>query len=135
MNLESITRYLASLGSVSLTPGSLPRIFINEKPNNAQVGSSYAIIYTNLEGANVDEELPNYHKVKLQVVVSAKLYDEGFGLGMAISNDLTLNGITLSDIFLIKCLPTTLPVSFGRNEQDLIEFSITFNLIFRNLEV
>jgi hypothetical protein len=135
VNLESITRYLASKGNVSLTSGALPRVFMSEKPNNANVGTAYSIIYTDARGASVDEYLPNYHKVKLQVVVSAEMHDEGFDLGKAISNDLAVNGKTLSDIYIVKCSPTTLPIPFGRNEQDLIEFSITFNLIFRNLEV
>ena len=131
MKLDSLAKHLHSLGNCSLSFGRKPRLFINEKPANAKVGAQYVILYADLAGASVDDYLPNYHKTKLQLVVSAKTAEEGFDLASALSKDMTVNGLDLSDIFIVKCSAKHLPVPFKRNEQDLIETSVNFDLIFR----
>jgi hypothetical protein len=133
MNLDSLSDYLDDQGTVT-TEGitGLPRLFIYESPSESRENEdTFALLINNLAGFYVNEETPDYHKGAIQLITSSKKYDEGYELALSLSKELHVLGLELRDMYIFKCIPTTLPISYRRNEQQLFEFSVNFNVVLR----
>jgi len=132
MILESIAEYIFSQANVvKFKTGNSPRLFLYEKPLGAVGDEPYALLLTDIQGASIDEELPDYHKSRIQLIVSSDDHDEGYRLALDLSKDMTIHGLDLEDMHIYKCVPLNLPIRFRRNEQNRIEFSVNFNIILR----
>lgn len=110
----------------------LPRLYLYESPVESRLDSTlHAMLISDLRGFSFNDETPNYHKGRVQLIVTASDYDEGYDLASALSADLTLYGQDLRDMYLYRCVPVNLPISYRKNEQNAIEFSVNFDLVIR----
>lgn len=133
MKLDSIAQLLVLKGNVTdRNVDNAPRLFIYKSPVESRATSDlHVVLIPSLNGFSSNDETPNYHKGSLQLIVTASRYDEGYDLATALSTDLTLYGQELTDMYVYRCTPRHLPISYRANEQNAIEFSVNFDLVIR----
>lgn len=133
MNIDNIAEHLILQGFVSNDINSpLPKLYVYSAAAEEQAASDiYALLLVTPPGFSVDEELPNYHKGGIQVIVSARRHDDGYALAKELSGQLTIYGLDLSDMYVYRCVPKHLPISYPKNEENRIEFSVNFNATIR----
>lgn len=83
-------------------------------------------------GNRVDHEMPGIFEGRFQVIVRDTDYDLGFQRAWEIFYLLTLLEQDLTDYIVTYCRPRHTPMPFSRSDGDLIEFSINFDLRYRN---
>jgi len=133
MRLDTLARHLLLQGSVSNgTNSSMPKLYLYEATASEHANhDSFALLLPSLNGMTVNDEIPDYHKGQIQLVTSARDVDTGYELAEAISKQLTLHGVDLSDMYVYRCIPKHKPIFYRRNEQGMLEHSVNFDITIR----
>jgi hypothetical protein len=133
MKLEALHRYLLLAGLVSDgSDATLPKLYLHSAQAAEHANHDmYALLMIGGAGFEIDEELPSYHKGRLQLIISARNYDSGYDLAVTLMKALTVYGLNLSDMYVYRCVPRHLPMSYPVNEQGAFEFSVNFDATIR----
>lgn len=109
-------------------------IFNHQFPADVNIGTFFRYPLT---GISVDPYIPNWHKVRCQVIVRHSSATEGEKMADKVSRVLTTEGEevypAVSDnpaIRLVRFFPESLPVRFPRLEGNSIEWSMHFDAVF-----
>lgn len=129
MNLESIASYIESLPALGLTRGQ--NLFIHMIP--ATVGRAVGLVMEN-PWAKADMEIIGRYSGRLQVIVRDDDYARGKNLAYALRDALTFSGPRVfGDQYSYYCIPVSSPLSYPRPASDLIEWSISFAMEYRDI--
>lgn len=109
-------------------------IFNHQFPADIPVGTFFRYPLT---GISVDPYIPNWHKVRCQVIVRHTSVAEGEKMADAVSRALIAEGeedypatSERPAIRLVRFFPDSLPVRFPRLEGNSIEWSMHFDAVF-----
>ncbi|NIH77426.1 hypothetical protein FHV99_004678 [Ochrobactrum sp. P20RRXII] len=109
-------------------------IFHHQFPADITVGTFFRYPLT---GISVDPYIPNWHKVRCQVIVRHTSVAEGEKMADAVSRTLTTQAEEVfpatadsPEIRLVRFFPDSLPVRFPRLEGNSIEWSMHFDAVF-----
>lgn len=109
-------------------------IFNHEFPHDRDKGVFFRYPLT---GISVDPYIPNWHKVRVQVITRHTSVTEGEKFASAILKALTFEGEQVfpaneerGEIRLLRFFPETLPVRYPRLEGNSIEWSMHFGSVF-----
>lgn len=121
MNLLPLATHLQTkkVGTMGKT------IFINMLPIDVSLG---VLLRNDLNGTDIDYELPGYSKARFQAIVRAPGYPQGEALMEKLTAALTLNNTTIGQYRFNYMRPRTEPVVFPLSEGNLLEFSVYFDV-------
>lgn len=135
MQLDSLYEYVLLSGLVgngSVPNDTRPKLYLYDALAAEHAGEDlFALLMVHPAGFSNNEDLPNYHKGMLQIVVTSRYYDVGYSLAKSLSERMHVNGLDLEDMYIYRCVPRHLPISYRRNEQGLLEFSVNFDTTVR----
>lgn len=124
MNLLPIADHLesAGLGKQSKT------IFISQIPMECPNG---ILLRSPLAGTKINHELPGYFKTTFSAIVRSNSYATGEQLIESVSAAVTMAETQLGDTMYVRYIrPLTLPVVFPISKGSLLEFAVTFEIVF-----
>ena len=125
MNLDPIRDYIAA--NTTLTVGK--DLFSYSMPPQVDKG---VLILTEAAGNRVDHEVKGVFKGRYQIIVRDTDYDIGMLRANQMFNLLDLLEENMGTYVVTYSRPRHTPLPFSRSEGDLIEFSINFDLRYRN---
>lgn len=125
MKLEPIATYLE--GQTTLVTGQT--LFVYSMPDTIRRG---VLLRLPLTGTPIDHEIPGRYFTSLQAVIRDNDYTRGETTANTVKDALDLRHVQVGDMFLTYLRPRHLPIPFPRAESDLIEFSVNFDVRFKD---
>lgn len=126
MNLDPIRDYIAS-NSDLITGKDLFSYF---SPHTAQ---SSVLLVTGATGNMPDHEVKGVFKGRYQVIVRDPNYDAAKARASALYDLLNLLETDMGEYVVTYSRPRNTPVPFSRSEGDLVEFSINYDIRYRDV--
>lgn len=88
------------------------------------------IVFPSNEPAAIDAELPFYRKARFQLIVRNVRYQDGLDVSKALSDALTFTEKETTQMKIKRCRPLYEVRIYRRSEAGVIEFSVTYELIY-----
>lgn len=121
--IEDIGTLIESAGLGSL--GS--DLFLYHSPAEIE---NCIIVYPSNDPPAIDGELFYYRKGKFQTIVRNTRYQDGMDLSKALSDALTFENTETEKMKIKRCRPLYEVRVYRRAESGVIEFSVTFEIVF-----
>lgn len=125
MNLHPIRDYIAA--NTSLKVGET--LFSYSIPADVDVG---VLVVSEPAGNRVDHEIKGVFKGRYQIIVRDKDFDSGMLRANQLFTLLDLIETDMYEYVVTYSRPRNTPLPFARSDGDLIEFSINYDIRYRN---
>lgn len=132
MNLDPIAEIIAAANQGVVGKS----LFLFNMPETCAKG---VVLRLPVDGISVSQYLPGYYKTYFQAIVRDKSFASGQGRAEALSSLLTFYDRTFTDsankpYLQIKiCYPCVKPIVFPRMTDNLLEWSIKFDVVYVEL--
>lgn len=103
------------------------KVFMYHMPETVMRG---VLLLHNLNGARLDDDIPNYKKARFQAIVREVDYQRGYELAKQVMTALTVDRLQEAGVYIHFLNPLHDPVAFPKSAGDFIEFSVNYETVY-----